>query len=340
MECFNCTEGIRERVVGPNGVEHFFSQTGETLRILFIDIASPAVPDCGQSCPVCHIKHSPHLMLKLVGCPVASSCVAGPGQTVVRKAAGPHEVRPPVIIHRILLEDLCIVDNGSEQPFGKLIGEMHGRFVDEVAFHRMHHDIHCSAHRLIGGKGIGQLRVHDGELQPGCVVVRSAFEVSILVGDDRRVAHFAACRSQGEHTPYGIAAFNGALLAVEIPNLPSMVQAVADTLCRVDDRSATHCKNEVDAFFAAQFNTLMHLAQAGVWYDTAKFYIGDALIAKGVCDLIQQSGLLGTFRSIMNQNFLASLHFHQRTCLCLGILSEYHFCGGVIRKISDHAFLR
>ena len=80
------------------------------------------------------------LMLQSMGGKVVPFVPAA-GQTVVGQAAGPHDLRPGLIVLRIDVKDRSVFHDRAQEALRQRVRYLHLRTVGEVPFHGMHHDI-------------------------------------------------------------------------------------------------------------------------------------------------------------------------------------------------------
>ena len=275
-------------------------------------------------------------MLQLVGHPVPA-VVAAAGQAVVRQASGPHDLRPGVVVLRILRQDLRVLLHRAQQALRQRVGDLHVPAVGEVPLHGVHHDVRAAAGRLVVRQGHGQFRVHDRELRPAVVAAVAALHQALFLRDHGAVAHFAARRRDGQDDAQGQAGRGLALVIIEIPHVAVVGHAVADGLRAVDGAAAAHGQQEVYAFLFAQFNAFVHQAQVRVRHRTAQGHKGNARRFQRIRDPLQQAGADHAAAAVMDQDLSAAEFLHQVGDPGFRALSENHFRGGIVIE-SEHRF--
>ena len=142
----------------------------------------------------------------------------------------------------------------------------------------MHHDIGGTGCRLIGRQREGALGIQDGKLAAAQVAVESAFVLILIAGDHARITHLAASCGNRQHGTEGQTGFRCNTFSPEIPRVAVIAYAIADSLRRVDHRSAANGQNEVHAFPAAQFNTFFHFGEQRIGHHASQFHVGDACL--------------------------------------------------------------
>ena len=106
--------------------------------------------------------------------------------------ASPHDLCSRLIIFRIFMKHLGIFDHSAQQTFCQFIGQLHIAAIGKVTFHGVHHNIHAPGLGLIIRQGGGQLRIHNGKLRSGQIIVIRTLLSRQLIGDHAAVAHLAA----------------------------------------------------------------------------------------------------------------------------------------------------
>ena len=200
----------------------------------------------------------------------------------------------------------------------------------------MHHHIGHTCCRLIGRQGKGAARIHDGKLGTRHVVRISHLHVAVLVGDDARFAHLAACGRDGEHAGDREVALRRGLAQVEIPDFAVIRDAAGDRLGRVDDGAAADGEDEIHALLAAQVDALVDEGQPRVRNDAAQADEVHAAVAEQPADLVQQAGLLRALAAVMDQHLVTPVFLHEAGHFFLGLLPEHDFGRGVVDEISHN----
>ena len=257
----------------------------------------------------------------------------------MRQRTGPHDVGTGLVILGVLQGALGHDHNGTQQSLGNAVGQHHVSAVGEVALQGVGHDVHTAAGGLVGGQGVGQLGVQDGELGAGNVVVDGALLAGLLLGDNAGVGHLAAGCGQSDHAGNGGAGSGDDLLADDVPHIAVIAQAVADGLAGVDDAAAANAQQEVNVLLLAQLDALIDLGQAGVGHNAAQLHVADTGLVQRLQHLVQQTAAHHAAAAVVDQHLGGAVGLAQLAGAGLGVLTKDDFCGGVVLKINHFDLL-
>ena len=134
----------------------------------------------------------------------------------------------------------------AQQSLGDLVGEQIAGDRGEVPVQGVHHNVHHPAGDLVGGQGVGELRVQNGELGPEQVGAQPPLHQRLVVGENGGVAGLAAGGGDGEHHSDGQNLLHRPLPLPEVPQIGLRVgRPQGDGLGGVDDAAAPHGQDQV-----------------------------------------------------------------------------------------------
>ena len=254
------------------------------------------------------------------------------------QAAGPHDLRPGLIVLGIVPEDPGILHDSAHQPLGQRVSELHVVPTAQIALHGVHEDVHTAAGRLVVGEGEGELRVHDGEAGAAEVVVIPPLHHPLVLGDHAAVAHLAARRRDGEHRTHRHTRRGPAGVVVEVPHVPLVGQAVADGLRGVDRAAAPHGQEEVHPLPAAQLDPLTDQGQPGIGHHAPQLHIGDPLPLQRGLDPVQQAGADHAAAAVVDQDLPGPCRRRQHPCLGRRAPAKDHPCRRIVSEVEHLPF--
>ena len=208
-------------------------------------------------------------MLQLMARPVAAVCPAT-GQPVVREAARPHHFRTGVIIVRLLHQDLRVLHHRADQILADAVRQFHIVRPVKISLHRVHHNIHAPACRLVLRQSHSQYRIHDREFCAAVITVIASLQPAVLIRDNRRVAHLRTGRRDRQYDADRKTTVRLTFSFIKIPHIAIIVHAVADGLGGIDHTAPADGKNKVRAFLFTQFNPFIYEGQPRVRHHAAK----------------------------------------------------------------------
>ena len=261
--------------------------------------------------------------------------VPAAGQTVVGQAAGPHDLRPGLIVLRIDVKDRSVFHDRAQEALRQRVRYLHLRTVGEVPFHGMHHDIGAAGAGLIVRQGQRQLRVHDGELRPAKVTIIAPF--FILIGDHAAVAHFTAGGGDGQHHAQGEErlGLTGMLIQV-LYVIFRLTEGIANGLRRIDDRTAAHRKNEIHIIRLGKRYSFIHHFQLRIWHHAAQRHMEDPRRIQRCLHPGDQPRTDGAAPAVMDQDPAAAKGADQLPDPFLRFMAKYDLRGCIQCKISVH----
>lgn len=122
---------------------------------------------------------------------------------VVAHHTGPHDVRPGLVVVRVLHDPAALVEHGQQHALQHPVRHLHVRRIGEIALKGVGHDVRDAAGRLIGGQTFREGRVQHGEAGTEAVGFRAVLLQSFLVGDDGVRRASAAGGGNGQTVPTG-----------------------------------------------------------------------------------------------------------------------------------------
>ena len=197
----------------------------------------------------------------------------------------------------------------------------------------MHHYVDGTAGSLPCGQGICQLGIHYGKPATVSVGVIAFLEPEGVVGYDAAVAHLAACGGNREHAAYRKPVRRNGLAVIEVPDIAVIEVSHAYGLAGVDDRASAYGQQEVDAFLAAERDSFVHHAQAGVGNHSSE---GDILYSGSLETGLypgEQPGPDGASPSVMHENPASAVFPNERGHLVLLAASQQHARRSIIVEI-------
>ena len=122
-------------------------------------------------------------------------------------------------------------------------------------------------------------------------------------------------------------------MGIKVPYVALVRYTVSDSLAGVDDTASPHCEQEVNAFFSAQVDALMHERKPGVGHHATQLNIGDTCLGELVTDLGQKSTAFGALATIMNQHLSAAVFLNELCDFVFRGTSEDYFCRSIVSEI-------
>ena len=174
------------------------------------------------------------------------------------QAACPHDLCTMAIVFRGLQHLQSTVFHCTEQPLSQFIGQRHVIIVREITLHGVHHNVHYSTSRLISRQSIGSLRIHHCKLATADIIRIAHFYITVFIGDNSTVTHFASGSRNTQHRTYRKATLRFGGTRKEVPHFTVIRYSIADGLRRVNHASTAHSQDKIHLLPAAEFNALMH----------------------------------------------------------------------------------
>ena len=309
---------------------HLHGELDKHVDVVLVDVAHPGGGDHRQPGPVGHVIHGAELMLHVMAAPVFLPAHAH--QAVVGHGAGKADLRPGVIVLRVLNDGGAVGHDGVKGGLAQRVGEVHVGGVGEIALKDMAHHVGHAVGDLVFGQGEEQLRVHDGDQRPQVWAAVAILALAFLVGDDGVSAGLAACRGNREDDSHRQRLPDGQPLLINLPDIPLVVHAHGDGLGGVDGAAAAHRQDQVNLFLPAQRDALVHQGQPGVGLDAAQFHKIDARLFQRRSHLVIQPAPLDAAAAVVQQHLLR-VRLEELPDLPLGAPPEHHARRGVKLKI-------
>ena len=280
--------------------EHVGEEALEALRVALLDVPHPGWEHYRQAGAVGHVVVRGDLVLDAVGRPITMTG-GGVEHAVVGDGGGPHEVRPAVIVLRLLEDAVRVPLDDAQHALAQLVGDVGVVVVDEVALEDVRHHVDDAARGLVVRQGVGQLRVEDGEDRPETLRAGALLLARVLVGDDGVRAALAPRGRDGEDGAdrKGVRRLRA---GVEIPDVAVILDAHRDGLGGVDDATAADGEDETDALLPAELYALLDEAEARVGLDAGELGDGDARVLQGFPDRIVEAGPLDAALTVMEED--------------------------------------
>ena len=257
------------------------------------------------------------------------------------ETARPHKLGARVVVVRIGKSLFRIRHYGFEQPLAHTVQKLRVFGIGKIAFHRVHHDVHTAARRLIGGQRAGESRIHNGEARAGAFVIDALFEPAVLVGDNAGIARFAARGGDRQHCADGGARLRRGLAHEEIPDIKFGIgERVANGLRRVDHAAAADGEKKVRACFFCESDALAHLAEPGVRLHAAEQLVRDALGFERIGAAVKQPRAHGAAAAVNDERMRAAAFADKLAAAAFGVAPENDLRGNAVFKVlHDESFL-
>ena len=251
---------------------NIYCQLYEAGEIVFVNVTSPATPNCSQACTVSNVPNTAQFVLDLVASPVTKAAFAG--SIIVGKRTAPHNFCTSVVVSGVFFKNLSVAHGSFQYVFANSINDVQlfSFCCGEEAFQSVHHNINTTAGSLISRKSVSKFRVQNAELAVSVGRSQTTFQPTIFVGNYGRSTHFATCSCNGKYCCSGDATGNGAFAFVIFPNIAFVSNTVSNSLSAINGTTATNSEDEVNAFCFAQFNAFVNFRKARVRNNTAQEY--------------------------------------------------------------------
>ena len=178
-----------------------------------------------------HVEHSRELVLQLVSGPIVADATAC--QAIVHQASRPHDLGSIAVIGWIIQHKRDGVPHTPQTGFCDVGGHVHVVILAEISLHGVHHHIRHASRSLVGRKGEGTLRIHDGKLGSGKGVAVPNLHVSVIIRYHACLTHLTARSWYGEYGSHGKHGGRSGFSKIEIPDLTRVRNSVSNGLRRV-----------------------------------------------------------------------------------------------------------
>ena len=217
------------------------------------------------------------LVFDVVAVPVLGS--ADTAGVVVSHHACPHDVGAGVVVVGVLDDSGTFVDHCEQKGLDEPVGHFDFFCVCQVALVQVGHDIRDAGSGLPRGQRLGQRRIQDGEFRADRIAGGAALEQSVFFCDDAVRTAFAARCGDREDGADGECIFD-IFTAVEIPEVAVVDCTGRNRFGGVDCAAAADSQNEVDVFSAAEVDSFVDQAAAGIGLDAAEREVGDVFFSR------------------------------------------------------------
>ena len=251
---------------------NIYCQLYEAGQIVFVNVTSPATPDCSQACTMSNIPNTAQFMFDLMASPVTKAAFTS--GIVMGKRTTPHNFCTSVVVGGIFFKNLSVAHGSFQYVFADSVNDIQlfSFCCGEEAFQSVHHNINATAGSLVCRESVGQFRIENAEFAVSVGGGQTAFQPTIFVSNYGRSTHFATCGCNGKYCCGGDATGNGAFAFVIFPNIAFVSKAVSNSFSTVDGTATTNSKDEVYTFCFAQFNAFVNFGKARVRNYTAQKY--------------------------------------------------------------------
>ena len=213
--------------------------------------------------------------------------------------------------------------HGAQQALAELVGELVVLDGGEVALVGVHHDVNDAAGRLVGGEGVGELGIHDGEAGADAVVVAGGLDLQLVVIEHAAGAALAAGCGDGDDGAHGH--HHGRVLGAQevVPDVAVIERADADALGGVDDAAAADGQQEVDALAFDDLDALAHVLHAGVGLSAAEINGGYARFLDVLPHAVQQAAAHDAAAAVDDEDLGGALLGAELADILLLVLAEH-----------------
>ena len=252
---------------------------------------------------------------------------------VVAHDAGPHDLRADIVVIRVADGLGPELYHGAEQALAELVGELVVLNGGKITLVGVHHDVNDAAGRLIGRKGVCELRIHDGEAGADAVVVAGGFDLERVVVQHAARGALAAGGGDGNNGADGH--HDGRVLGAQevIPHVAVIESADADALGGVDDAAAADGEQEVDALALDDLDALAHVLHAGVGLSAAEVNGGDALVLDVLADAVKEPAADHAAAAVDYEDLGRALLGAELADILLLVLAEHELGGAVESEV-------
>lgn len=176
QECPEGLDTLQRRALGIVEVhlaaENPDGHLGQTLFAAVLRaVAHPRRHDDRQTRAVGAVVLGGEHMLQMVAVPVLLTAHAH--DVVVADHSGPHDVRPGLVVVRVLHDPAALVEHGQQHALQHPVRHLHVRRIGEVALKGVGHDVRDAAGGLVGGQALREGRVQHGEAGTEAVGLRA-----------------------------------------------------------------------------------------------------------------------------------------------------------------------
>ena len=304
---------------------------GQTLFAAVLRaVAHPRRHDDRQTRAVGAVILGGEHVLQMVAVPVLLTAHAH--NVIVAHHTGPHDVRPRLVVVRIIHDSAPLVEHGQQNALQHPVRDLHVRRIGEIALKGVGHDVRDAAGRLISGQAFREGRVQHGEARPEAVGFRAVLLQRFLVGDDGIRGAFAAGGGNGQDGAHRQSLLRH-LPGEKVPEIAVIGYADGDGLGGIDDAAAAHGQNEVDLFPAAEVDALIDKAAAGIGLHAPQLHGIQVFFLQAGHDPVQQAGAFGGLPAVDHQHPAAAKALDIPAGLRLPVLSEHEVGRAVKIKV-------
>ena len=173
VELLQAADGLKDGGFGVVGIVVDAPDLGgvayEARHVVLVDVLHPGGADGGEPGAVGGVVlRAYHDLDSVAGAVLDPADADG---VVVAHDAGPHDLRADIVVIRVADGLGPELYHGAEQALAELVGELVVLNGGKITLVGVHHDVDNAAGRLIGRKGVCELRIHDGEAGADAVVV-------------------------------------------------------------------------------------------------------------------------------------------------------------------------
>ena len=128
-----------------------------------------------------------------------------------------------------------VLDDSGDGVRAPALGDFAFQAVGQNPLQRVRHDVHAPGRDLVGGQGIGELRVDNAHIRAHIVSAEAALEPAVLICDDGALTHLAARARHGDYGEQRHVVFRHRRAHAHLPRVAAVRYAEADALGAVDD---------------------------------------------------------------------------------------------------------
>ena len=251
---------------------NIYCQLYEAGEIVFVNVTSPATPNCSQACTVSNIPNAAQFVFDLVARPIAKAAFTG--SVVMGKRTAPHNFCTSIVVGGVCFKNLSVAHGGFQNAFADSVDnvQLMNIFCSEETFQGMHHNIYTTACSLVCRKSVGQFRIQDAEFAVSIGRCQATFQPAVFVGDYGRSTHFTTSSCNGKYCCGGDATGYCTFAFIIFPNVAFVGKTVRNSFSTVDGATAANSEDEVNAFCFAQFNAFINFGKTRVRNNTAQKY--------------------------------------------------------------------